>query len=341
MTGAASSSSAWVRGVVHMFASEGVDPAQLFRDAGLDPERLKQPHMRFDSGEINRLWTLAVEQTGKPSLGLDRQVARRFVNFDIVAQAMWPSTTLGGGLQSLSRYLHLINDAAAFDVQLQRGDGWLTLVHGRDGNTARQRIEFGMLSLLLLCQRATRRQLRPLGAEFAFPDPPDFHPWRMAFHCPLRFAQPANRILLARADLELPIVSTTESLFALHERLIEARLDRLGDARTSYRASEEIIRSLHLGEPRRAQVARSLGLAETAFVQKLRTEGHTFESLLDDVRKELASHYLAQAGMAVSRVAGLLGWRAASDLAAACHRWWGVAPTRYRQRLLEAGVGAG
>jgi len=338
MTSTISSSSAWLRGVVHLFASQGVDPAWLFEEAGLDAARLRQPHARFETGEIARLWELALARSGQGALGLDRQLARRFINFDIAAQAMWPCPSLASGLESLSRYLALIGDAAGFTLQPDRGDGWVVLAHGADGSSPRQRIEFGMLALLLLCQRVTHRPLRPLAAEFTFPEPADFHAHRMAFQCPIRFSQAANRMRLARDDLALAIVSTTESLFALHERVIEDRLSRFGRARVSYRASEEIIRRLHLGQPARQDIARSLGLTDAGLEQRLRGEGHSFDDLLDGVRKELAAHYLAQPGYALVRIAGLLGWRSAAELSAACKRWWGMLPSQYRLRLTADGV---
>jgi AraC-like DNA-binding protein len=328
-----SSSSAWLRGVVHMFASLGVEPAALFADAGIDPDRLKKPYERFNGAEINSLWALAVARSGQSALGLDRQLARRFVNFDIAAQAMWPSELLQGGLESFSRYLELIGDAAGFTLQPERSDCWLVLSHSADGTAPRQRIEFGMLALLLLCQRVTRRPLRPLVAEFVYPEPPELHAHRMAFQCPLRFEQPANRLRLGREDLALHISSTTVSLFAVQERLIEDRLARYRKARTSYRVSEEIIRGLHMGEPRRAAIAGRLGLSDAALEQRLRSEGTAFEQLLEDVRKDLAGHYLAQSGYALGRTASLLGWATPADFAAACKRWFGLTPPQYRQQL--------
>ena len=334
MTSTISSSSAWLRGIVHLFASQGVETAWLFTAAGLDLADLKQPHKRFTHIEIRRLWELAAQRSGQESLGLERQLARRFVNFDVAAQAMWPSPSLAAGLESLARYLLLTQDAAGITMQPDRGDGWVALAHGADGSSPRQRLAFGLLAVLLICQRVTHRQLRPLVAEFTFPEPADLHPYRMAFQCPLRFGQAANRMRLGRDDLALPIVSTTESLFALHERVIEDRLARLGDALSSYRASEEIIRRLHLGQPSRQDIARSLGLSDAALEQRLKAEGNTFDALLDDVRKELATHYLAQPHYGLARIAGLLGWRAAAELGAACRRWWGLQPGQFRRRLV-------
>jgi AraC-like DNA-binding protein len=332
MASVITSSALWVRSIVQLFASQGVDPAWLCAEAGLDAERLKHAHERFEFGNINRLWELAVARSGQTTLGLDRQLTRRFFHMDVPVQAMWPGGHLAGGLDALSRYLVLTADSASFQFVRERGDGWLTLDHA-DPAVPRQRVEFGLLVLFLICQRATRKHLRPLGVDFIYPEPADSHAHRMAFQCPLRFSQAANRMRLAREDLALPLVPVAESLFAVRERVIEERLMRFGTARTSYRASEEIIRRLHLGEPKAGDVALSLGLKEAAMEQRLRAEGASFQDLLDGVRRELAAHYFAQAGYAPRHTAALLGWDSAAELAAACKRWFGVPPAQYRQRV--------
>jgi AraC-like DNA-binding protein len=327
-----SHSAAWVRGVVHLFASQGVDTGWMFQQAGIDGERLKHPHERFTLPEMDRMWELAVAKSGQPTLGLDRGLARRHIDFNIAAQAMWSSPDLGGGLVVLSQYLVLISDASVFSMVAAGADRWLVLEYGSDGRSPRQRVEFTMFALLLLCQTITHRQVRPEVAEFVFPEPSDLHAYRMAFHCPLRFGQSANRMRFARDDLALPVIGAGESLFAVQERVIEDRLSRLAGARTTYRASEEIIRHLHLGEPKREQVARNLGLVDAAFERRLRAEGNSFEQLLDGVRKELAEQYLHQPGYTPARVANLLGWETTHELTLACKRWFGVATSQYRNQ---------
>lgn len=331
---ATTSSSAWLRGVVQMFASQGVDAARLFEQAGIDIARLHQPHMRFDPAEVGRLWALAVAASGNTTLGIDRQLAARYINFEFATQAMWPSHALQGGLESLARYLHLTGDFASFTIEPQLGGTWLALEHGKDPATPRQRIEFGLLVLLTLCRRVTRKPLRPLAAEFAHPDPGDYHPYRMAFACPLRFGQAANRLLLSEEDMALPLATSEPSPFAAQERVMEERLARLGRARHSWRVSEELIRRLHLGEPRASQIARSLSLSEAALHQRLRAEGTSFERLLEEVRHDLATHYLREPAYPLAQLPALLGFATASaPFEAACKRWFGLAPAACRQLL--------
>jgi AraC-like DNA-binding protein len=225
----------------------------------------------------------------------------------------------------LEQYLRLIVDASTYSLVAERGDRWLTLHYGTDDGSPRQRVEFALFVTLLLCQRVTRHELRPLVVEFIFPEPADYHPYRMAFHCPLRFGQPANRMRLARDDLALPVIGGGESLFAIQDHVIEARLARSGRGVTAYRAAEEVIRNLHLGEPRREDVARRLGLTDQVFERRLRSESNVgFDQLIDGVRRELAEQYLRQPGYTPGQIANLLGWETPQQLTAACKRWFGV-----------------
>lgn len=325
-----SHSAAWVRGVVHLFASQGVTADALLQAARIDPERLRHIHERFPLPEVDRLWAFAVAKTGNPTLGLDPALIRRHMDLNPAAQTMWSSQDLGDGLRVLAQYLALIHDVTAFTLAADRGDRWLVLQHGADGAGPRQRVEFTLVALLLLCQAVTRQPVRPLAAEFAFPEPAQLHPYRMAFQCPLRFGQAANRLRLAQDDLALRVIGEGESLFAIQDHVIEARLARSGRGLTAYRAAEEMIRNLHLGEPRRDGLARRLGLTDVAFDRKLRSEGHTFEQLLDGVRRDLAEWYLKQPGYTPLRVANLLGWESTAPLTAACKRWFGSGIAGYR-----------
>lgn len=328
------SSSTWVKGVADMFASQGVDVPRLFRAAGLDIAQLDKPDARIGAEGVSQLWELAVAWTGNPALGMDPALTARFVNFDIVGHALMSSPNLRTGLHSLSHYLALISDAATFELVPQGQDSWLVLGHlGNTRRVPRQRQEYGLLTLLTLCRWLTRREVPALGADFIFSDPINVRPYRVAFDCPLRFNQPATRMLLAAADLDALLPSRNASMLALHERFITERLASLGNALTSHRVTEEIIRRLHNGEPRREDIAGSLALTDRTLQRRLHAENTSFLQLLDETRRELARKYLADSRYSLGEVADLLGFVDQSNFFRACKRWFGMPPGQYRQRL--------
>ncbi len=331
-----SSSSTWVKGVLDMFASQGIDVPRLLQCEGVDRAELEAPGARVAADTVTRLWDLAVAWSGNPALGLDRELVSRFVNFDVVGHAMLSSPDLRAGLDNLARYLALISDAATFTLVHERAGTWLVL--GHTGNTLRvprQRQEYGMLSLLTLCQWLTRREVHALAVEFAFPDPVSEVPYRQAFDCPLRFGQPATRLLLSDSDLATPLPSRSPAMLALHERVMDEQLSSLGAASLGQRVREYILQHLEQGEPRREDVAAHLALTDRTFQRRLRAENTSFQQVLDDARCELARKYLAQEQLPLARLADLLGFGDPSNLFRACKRWFGVSPGAYRKSLSQ------
>jgi AraC-like DNA-binding protein len=296
-----------------------VDVPALFREAGLDHAALDDPEARFSVDAISQLWELAVARSGNPHLGLSRALAATYGNLDVVGYAMLSSPTLLAGFERLARYLAVVSDAATLALQRRP--------------VPRQRVEFGLLTLLMLCNWLTRRELRALAVEFVFPQPVDDTLFREAFQCPVRFAQPVNRVLLDHADLRAPLPTRNPALFALHERVVADRLDHLGQHSTAQRVRHEIAQRLHQGEPRREDVAAALALTDRTLQRRLQAESSSYQSLLDDTRRELAAQYLADKRYSLAEVADRLGFVDTSNFFRAAKRWFGTPPGQYRSRL--------
>ncbi|MDH4049710.1 MAG: AraC family transcriptional regulator [Gammaproteobacteria bacterium] len=48
----------------------GIDPAPVFRAAGIDPNRRNTPQCRYPLSTMKKLWDTAVATTGDPTVGL-------------------------------------------------------------------------------------------------------------------------------------------------------------------------------------------------------------------------------------------------------------------------------
>jgi AraC-like DNA-binding protein len=331
---ARTSSSGWVRGVVEMFAAEGVDVDALFRDAGLDIARLNDPAGRFSIDDVSVLWEMAVARSGKATLGLLKELAETYGKLGVVGYAMMASPDLLSALRQLVRYMNVVSNAATFALA-EDGDGyWFELGHvGGERPVPRQRVEFGMLTMLSFCSWITGRELRPTAVEFVYPDPPDPRPHQDVFCCPVRFGQAANRALLRKIDLALPLSARDPAMATLHSRLVEEELERLEGARISRHVSDILAAGSWQTEPRREQVATLLKISDRTLQRRLQSEGTSFQRLLDDTRRELAQKYLRKPRNSLRHVAELLGFEDQSNLFRACKRWFGESPGRYRARF--------
>lgn len=333
---ARTSSAAWLKGVADMFTAEGLDAPALFAEVGLDFQALGDPDARFSADTISQLWELAVVRSGKPNLGLNRALAASYGNLDVVGYAMLSSATLLEGFERMARYLAVVSDAATLEVLPDARGHWLVLGHiGATRPVPRQRVEFGLLTLLMLCNWLTRRELVPLACEFVFPAPTHDGLYRDAFRCPVRFNQPVNRVLIGAADLQAPIPTRNPALSEVHERLVADRMDHLGQQSTVQRVRNEIAHRLHQGEPRREDVAAALQLTDRTLQRRLQAEASSFQHLLDETRRELAAQYLADKRYSLADVADKLGFVDASNFFRAAKRWFGVPPGQYRHQLFD------
>ena len=320
-----------------MFASQDLDVPRLLHAAGLDPRLLERPQERVAGDKVSELWELAVAWSGNPNLGLDADRVARFVNFDLVAYPMLTSPDLLTGLQSLARYMAVLSDATTLELQMAPGGCWLVIDHiGATRPVPRQRQEHALLAVLILCRWITRRPIQPLAAEFHHPAPIDAAAHRQAFGCPVRFDQACTRMFIASADMHAPLPSHNPLLQPVLARAMDERLALLGHGGLRRQVSDEILRRLHLGEPRREDVAHTLALTERTLQRRLHDEHTSFQQLLDATRRELAASHLADPRYTLGQIADLLGFADQSNFFRACRRWFGVSPGRYREQLAQA-----
>ena len=330
------SSAAWVRGILEMMAAEGLATDQLCAKADIDQAALQHSQTRVDVDRVSCLWELAVAQSGKASFGLNRQLAARYGNVNLVGHSLASGPNLMAGFQDLQRHMAVISDATSFTLDRDARGHWLSIHHiGTKRPVPRQRLEFSMLTLLVLCGWITRHEVLPLAVEFiAGPPPANCEAdYLAAFGLTPRYGQEANRILLSQADLLLPIPTHSPELWALHEKLVESELNQLSQtAGVSARVRTEIARLLPQGEPRREDIATLLGLTDRTLQRRLQAESVSYQQLLDDTRRELAMQYLGDQRHSLAQVADMLGFVDQSNLFRACRRWFGMPPGQYRQQ---------
>src|SRR4029078_13633814 len=116
-------------------------------------------------------------------------------------------------------------------------------------------------------------------------------------------------------------------------RYCEETLASRNQARDSFRVCVEnvIAPLLPHGRPQATAIARKLNLSPRTLARRLADEGLSFASVLDEMRRELAMRYLADAKLSISQVAWLLGVQEVSAFTHAFRRWTGQTPSEMRR----------
>jgi AraC-like DNA-binding protein len=69
-----------------------------------------------------------------------------------------------------------------------------------------------------------------------------------------------------------------------------------------------------------------MGLSRQTLYRRLRSEGVTFETVLNELRRSLTVDYVRNGRIPVSEVARLLGYSESAAFSRAFKRWTGVTP---------------
>lgn len=90
------------------------------------------------------------------------------------------------------------------------------------------------------------------------------------------------------------------------------------------------------GEANADAACRALKLSRRTLQRRLKAEKTSFQSILREVRAELAINYLKDARLRSLEIAMLLGYSNISSFTTAFKSWYDMPPAEYRQKVLGA-----
>lgn len=297
---------------------------------------LQDKDARLSESECAALFDRAAQTLGDENLGLHVGETIRPGHYGVLGYVAMNCSTLGEALSRLNRYQALVLDIGP--MQIQAGSGEVALSWSPDSERPfRQLAEFNLAGLVTFARWISGRPAAPLRIEFNYPAPADLSEHRRIFDCALVFDCPHYAIVFPQDWLWQRLVQPDAQMRELMLRLADRQmmgLTRGTDALAKARAL--IARRMSEGELALEQVAAGLGMSARTLQRKLKEAGLGYSQLVDDVRQELAEHYLTDASLDLNDLAFLLGFSEQSAFQRAFKRWKGESPGAWRRRVHEA-----
>ena len=322
----------------------GVELNPLLQKAGLTKHQVEDVDARLSVlSQIEFLNAVAAALQDE-DLGFHLGQAADLRRFGLVYYTAASSHTLGVALQRLARYVSMTNES--FSVKYLEGKDIRISVNyiGVPRHLDRHQMEFWFTMLIHLCRELTGRAVQPNHLSLVHRRPVDSSSSEFAtfLGCDIEFGAALDDAVFPLSIADIPVVSVDPYLHKLLIANCEEALSRRPAKRGPFRAVVEnaIASLLPHGNARASEIARQCGLSQRTLVRRLAAEKATFSEVLNNLRHDLATQYLADDSLSISQIAWLLGYQEVAAFSNAFKRWTGRAPREDRmQREDDAGAG--
>ncbi|RZT86653.1 AraC-like DNA-binding protein [Pseudonocardia sediminis] len=156
------------------------------------------------------------------------------------------------------------------------------------------------------------------------------------FGTDVRFERDAAVLRVPSELASRPMHGGDETVRAIAIDYLENHFDRPGRTVTD-RVRTALIRSLGTGPPRIPSIARLLRMHPRTLQRHLSAEGTTFETVLDEVRRDTAHRLITRTDLPFSQVTAMVGLAEQSALTRVSRRWFGETPRAVRRAGARSG----
>ncbi len=324
--------SSWTRVIVDALEGLGMEADDVLAAAGLSRGALKDPNSRLPMTSSARLWQAAAVKANDPAFGLRASRYVKQTTFHALGYAVFASATLRDALHRLVRYSHLVSDGA--ELVLEEKSDAVRLVFVPESGAPSPSVEAldAVMSLIVrTCRGLTDRSFSLHRIEQRRPEPADTYPYRRFFRCEVVFDAPVNALTIGSRVLDRPL-STSNPELALHnDHLVRRYLAEMRQGSMLDRVRAVLAERL-TGDASPAAVAAALGTSVRSLQRRLRDQGFSYVTILNETRRQLGTAYLLEERYSVTEIAFQLGFDDASAFARAFRRWTGLSPSEYRAR---------
>lgn len=330
---------AYVELMANTISSQGHNPKLLLERYLLDAVHLSSAHARVSIPRFMRLGHSCIEAFNLPWLGLAMGANMRAPHLGLAGLLAQSAPTLKEACTALTRYelLSSFNARGRSQFILSKQQAVVQFYSISPYNAYNLFVVDSVLAgwVNFITQLCGKNNIFA-AAEFEFPAPSYAEHYAKYFPCEIKFNQPRNALCLNLAALELPVLSACASTYAGLEEIARRELEKVKLGLSLREKTERAIGPLLNGQtPTIEQVAQRLNTTPWSLRRKLTAEGHSFQEILNDTRKDLAVSYVRDTQLTLGEIAYVLGFGSAVAFQRAFKRWTGEAPGRFREQRLK------
>jgi AraC-like DNA-binding protein len=267
-----------------------------------------------------------------------------FLHHDgLLAARIMSSETVQEAMELLTRFQPLFTQILLFDFEENQHGGVLTLEPQFDlGEALPYFVEFtcsviyslGRFFMGGVALGSDDLMRADISAEihFSYPEPNVRESFDAFFSLPLKFDQPANKIILSRGLLSQKLIFSNKSSAEQNEQICQERVTEICLDNTVLDRVKFMIRRQIYSNVSLDQLAEQLCTSSRTLRRQLRSHNTSYKELLEDERKRVSLIQIRKPEVSLEELADKLGYSDASSFSRAFKRWYGVSPKHFKPK---------
>lgn len=322
----------YVRMLCATLRRHGVDVDGALQAAGLGPwSEMATSERLLDHRTIDRLIAVCEQTTGRPWLGLEVGAAVQISAHGPLGFAAIASRDLLQALETVVRFGGLRYGAIRYRMQRETGGVMLSLIERVDLGASRPFVASMMLAALVrLAEAVVGQRLARMVVDLPFPQPPWHGEVERLCAGQVRYNAGQLAFHLDDATLTQPGMTADPKAYLQACQQCEQLLAQAELVSLTQRVAELLARAEGL-YPTLTQVADTFHLSQRTLIRRLKQEGSSYQTLLDEARKQRALWYLHNTHHTVEEIAGRLGFTDTTNFSRTFRRWFGSTPGDVRR----------
>jgi AraC-like DNA-binding protein len=320
------------RGLLRVAVARGASCESLLSRSGIAGEALDDPDARIPYASYVALMRAGQALSGDPALALHYAEEVDLSEVSVVGLITHACETMGDAFAQLARYSRLVmeyeSDAARPQfVRVPADDERHWLVDQRSNPNAFPEASEMAFARLAVGPRVFDTTPFCREVHFTHAAPSYRGEYDRIFQAPIVFGSDRNAMLVDDSWSHHKIAPKQRYAFGVLTRHADALMRQLASAKSTRSQVENVLLPiLHTGDVGMDAVARRLAVSQRTLARRLKAENVTFERVLDELRRELATHYLDARKVSVTETAYLVGFSDPATFSRAFKRWTGVSP---------------
>ena len=319
----------FVRKVLEEIDSD-IDKNAWMRSMGIE---LNRPvHMISDAHYYSFFERAAAIDRNGTTLPLRTGAAMRSDDYGAFGLAWKSATTLRGSYHRAERYAQVLTTVATYEVEATNDGAYIHLHRAGERHLGmRLSNEATIASVLTISQEVSTAAIHPLAVYFKHAAPASIADHETFFGCPVHFDSDRDALLISNESLQAPNKLGDASISKFFQSHLESEVAKLEEETSLDRQiRRHVTQCLSEGMPMLSEVARHFGMSGRTLQRQLAELGYSYQTLVDESRRQLAENLLRETDFSLVEVAFMTGFSEQSAFARAFKRWAGQTPRNFR-----------